>query len=42
MAAMNIYDIYNYKILQNGFQNQVSRNCLQKIMAMVKVLVIWL
>ncbi len=24
------YDIYNYKILHNGFQNQVSRNCLQR------------
>ena len=23
------YDIYNFKILRNGFQNQVSRNCLQ-------------
>lgn len=23
-------DIYNYKILRNGFQNQVSRNCLQR------------
>jgi hypothetical protein len=22
--------IYNYKILKNGFQNQVSRNCLQR------------
>ncbi|HEV3249933.1 MAG TPA: VCBS repeat-containing protein, partial [Puia sp.] len=22
-------DIYNFKILRNGFQNQVSRNCLQ-------------
>ncbi len=22
--------IYNYKILRNGFQNQVSRNCLQR------------
>ncbi|MGI8950103.1 MAG: VCBS repeat-containing protein [Chitinophagaceae bacterium] len=24
------FDIYNYKILRNGFQNQVSRNCLQR------------
>ena len=24
------FDIYNYTILQNGFQNQYSRNCLQK------------
>ena len=24
------YDIYNFKILRNGFQNQVSRNCLQR------------
>ncbi len=24
------YDIYNYKILRNGFQDQVSRNCLQR------------
>lgn len=24
------FDIYNYKILHNGFQNQVSRNCLQR------------
>ncbi|MBS1669024.1 MAG: VCBS repeat-containing protein [Bacteroidetes bacterium] len=24
------YDIYNYKILRNGYQNQVSRNCLQR------------
>ena len=24
------YDIYNFKILHNGFQNQVSRNCLQR------------
>ena len=24
------FDIYNYKILNNGFQNQVSRNCLQR------------
>src|SRR5579871_5001945 len=23
------FDIYNFKILHNGFQNQVSRNCLQ-------------
>ncbi len=23
------YDIYKFKILHNGFQNQVSRNCLQ-------------
>ncbi|HEX9510190.1 MAG TPA: VCBS repeat-containing protein, partial [Puia sp.] len=23
-------DIYNFKILRNGFQNQVSRNCLQR------------
>ncbi len=23
------YDIYKFKILKNGFQNQVSRNCLQ-------------
>ncbi|HEY0433238.1 MAG TPA: VCBS repeat-containing protein, partial [Chitinophagaceae bacterium] len=23
-------DIYNFKILHNGFQNQVSRNCLQR------------
>jgi hypothetical protein len=23
-------EIYNYKILHNGFQNQVSRNCLQE------------
>jgi enediyne biosynthesis protein E4 len=23
-------DIYNYKIIQNGFQHQYSRNCLQK------------
>src|SRR5438105_8506346 len=24
------YDIYNFKILRNGFQNQVSRNCVQR------------
>jgi enediyne biosynthesis protein E4 len=24
------FQIYNYKILRNGFQNQVSRNCLQR------------
>src|SRR6266542_393093 len=24
------YDIYKYKILHNGFQEQVSRNCLQR------------
>src|SRR5450631_2173159 len=24
------FDIYNFKILRNGFQNQVSRNCLQR------------
>jgi hypothetical protein len=24
------YDIYNFKILHNGFQQQVSRNCLQR------------
>jgi enediyne biosynthesis protein E4 len=24
------YQIYTYKILHNGFQNQVSRNCLQR------------
>ena len=24
------YDIYKFKILKNGFQNQVSRNCLQQ------------
>jgi hypothetical protein len=24
------YEAYQYKILHNGFQNQVSRNCLQK------------
>ncbi len=24
------YQIYQYKILHNGFQNQVSRNCLQR------------
>jgi hypothetical protein len=24
------YDIYNQKIIRNGFQNQVSRNCLQR------------
>jgi len=24
------YDIYNFKVLRNGFQQQVSRNCLQK------------
>ncbi len=24
------FDTYNFKILRNGFQNQVSRNCLQR------------
>lgn len=24
------FDIYNYKIVHNGFQNQYSRNCLQR------------
>jgi hypothetical protein len=24
------YDIYNFKVLRNGFQQQVSRNCLQR------------
>ena len=24
------YDIYNFKVLRNGFQEQVSRNCLQR------------
>lgn len=24
------YDIYKFKLLRNGFQNQVSRNCLQR------------
>ena len=27
---MNTLDIYNQKIIANGYQNQVSRNCLQR------------